>query len=265
MKATLVIIPILFFSTILQGQNLTGFWKGSLRMGGGCFVENNIELQLNFVGDSVYGDSYQYENINYYVKKKITGRYDKSTRKLIIHETIVSTFHIHDHCTICVKNFYLSYRKEGKKEILTGDWDGKVLGTNMNCSTGPITLSRAAQSDFKEVPEILVDIGTLRLDFYDNAQVDGDSITVLLNKNVVVSHQKLSTKPITIYLTVDLNKPFHELEMVAENLGTIPPNTAMLIITAGSKKYQLFLSSTQTKSAMVRFVYDKKETPLAPL
>ncbi len=228
-------------------------------MGGGCFTENNIELQLNFIGDSVYGDSYQYENINYYVKKKITGRYNRTTRKLTIHETIVSTFHIHPHCTICVKNFYLSYRKEGKKEILTGDWDGKVLNTNINCSTGPITLSRAAESDFKEIPEILVDTGTLRLDFYDNAQVDGDSITVLLNKNVVVSNQILSTRPITIYVVVDLNKPFQELEMVAENLGSIPPNTAMLIISAGTKKYQLFLTSTATKSAMVRFVYDKSD------
>ena len=246
---------------MLPAQNLTGFWKGSLRMGGGCFTENNIELQLNFVGDSVYGDSYQYENINYYVKKKITGRYDRTTRKLIIHETTVSTFHIHQHCTICVKNFYLSYRKEGKKEILTGDWDGKVLNTNNDCSTGPITLSRAAESDFKEIPEIMVDTGTVRLDFYDNAQVDGDSITVLLNKNIVVSNQILSTKPITIYVTINLNVPFQELEMVAENLGSIPPNTAMLIITAGLKKYQLFLTSTETKSAMVRFVYEKIEIP----
>jgi type IV secretory pathway VirB9-like protein len=35
------------------------------------------------------------------------------------------------------------------------------------------------------------------------------------------------------------------------------PNTALLIITAGNKRYQLFLSSTEQKSAKVRFVYDK--------
>jgi hypothetical protein len=258
-KLVTILFSLFLFANNSHAQNLTGFWKGSMRMGGGCFTENNIELQLNFIGDSVYGDSYQYENINYYVKKKLTGRYDRTMRRLILHETIVSTFHIHEHCTICIKNFYLSYRKEGKKEVLTGDWDGKVINTGNDCSTGPITLTRAAESDFKEVPEILVDTGTLRLDFYDNAQVDGDSITVLLNKNVIVSHQKLSTKPITIYVTVNLQTTFQELEMVAENLGTIPPNTAMLIITAGSKKYQLFLTSTETKSAMVRFIYDKRE------
>jgi type IV secretory pathway VirB9-like protein len=45
--------------------------------------------------------------------------------------------------------------------------------------------------------------------------------------------------------------------MVAENLGSIIPNTALLIVTVGKKKYQLFLSSTEQKSAKVRFVYDK--------
>jgi type IV secretory pathway VirB9-like protein len=47
--------------------------------------------------------------------------------------------------------------------------------------------------------------------------------------------------------------------MVAENLGSIPPNTAMLVVTAGEKRYQLFLSSTTEKSARVRFVYNKND------
>jgi hypothetical protein len=55
---------------------------------------------------------------------------------------------------------------------------------------------------------------------------------------------------------IDPQNTFQEIEMVAENLGSIPPNTALLIITAGKKRYQLFLSSTESKSAMVRFVYD---------
>ena len=104
----------------------------------------------------------------------------------------------------------------------------------------------------------MVDTGKIRLDFYDNATIDGDSITVLVNHNVVVSHQMLSARPITTYVSVDPNNPFYEIEMVAENEGSIPPNTALLIITAGSKKYQLFLSSTTAKSAMIRIVYEKK-------
>ena len=228
-------------------------------MPGGCFAVNNIELQLHIRGTAVFGDSYHYENVNYYVKKKLSGSYDTASKKLMLREEYVTTYHIPNTCTICIKNFYLSYSKDGNLEMLEGNWDGKIEGTNNDCNVGPIRLSRIKESAFKEIPEVAVDTGRIRLDFYDNATIDGDSITVLVNKNVVVSHQMLSARPITTYVTVDLGNPFFEVEMVADNLGTIPPNTALLIITAGTKKYQLFLSSTKTKSAMIRIIYDKEK------
>ncbi len=78
----------------------------------------------------------------------------------------------------------------------------------------------------------------------------------MVNKNVVVSNQRLSAKPITIFVKVEPNNPFQQIEMIAENLGSIPPNTALLIITAGDKKFRLFLSSTQTNRAIMRFAYE---------
>jgi hypothetical protein len=115
-----------------------------------------------------------------------------------------------------------------------------------------------AESAFKEIPEIAVDTGTLRLDFYDNAIVDDDSISVYVNNKLVLTHQRLSLKPITTYVKIDLQNTFQEVEMVAENMGSIPPNTALLIVTAGEKRYRLYLTSTETKSAKVRFIYDKE-------
>lgn len=228
-------------------------------MSGGCFAVNHIELQLHIKGTKVFGDSYHYENINYYVKKKINGTFDTAAKRLTLHEEYVTTYHIPASCKICMKNFYLTYTNDGKVETLNGVWDGKVKGTELGCSGGPITLSRIKESAFKAVPEVFVDTGKVRLDFYDNATIDGDSINVLVNKNVVVAHQMLSAKPVTAWVNVSLNDPFFEVEMVAENEGSIPPNTALLIITAGQKKYQLFLTSTKTKSAMIRIVYDQKE------
>jgi len=258
-KTSLVLTFSLCIAFFSEAQDLNGFWKGTLSMPSGCFGVNNIELQLHIQGTTVFGDSYHYENVNYYVKKKIEGSYDPATKKLVLHELYVTTFHIPNTCTICVKNFYLNYSKEGNVETLDGNWDGKILGTGMDCSTGPITLSRVKESAFKEIPEIAVDTGRIRLDFYDNATIDGDSITVLVNKNVVVSHQMLSAKPITAYVTIDLNNTFFEVEMIAENEGSIPPNTALLIITAGDKKYQLFLAANKGKSAMIRILYDKEK------
>lgn len=222
----------------------------------GCFLQNNIELQIHHTGEIINGDSYHYQDIYNYVKKKITGDYDPATKQVSVRETIVTTYHIPERCEICIKKFDLHYSKNGNIETLSGVWTGNVLNSANACSGGTIILTRVAESAFREIPEIKVDTGTIRLDFYDNGVVDGDSITILVNKRMVATHQLLSTKPVTMYVKIDPDNTLQEVEMKAENLGSIPPNTALLIITAGNKRYRLYLTSTDTKNAMIRFVYD---------
>ena len=250
-----LLLALTAFTFRSAAQDISGYWKGTLNMRG-CFPENNIELQINGKGQVVAGDSYHYQDIDNYVKKSFRGSFDRANKKLSIQESIVTTYHIPQRCVICVKNFELNYYVEGDKEVLKGYWNGHVLDTTQSCDGGSIILTRVKESAFKEIPEIKVDTGTIKLDFYDNAQVDGDSITVLVDKKVVLTHQRLSAKPATAYIRIDLNNTFHEIEMIAENLGSIPPNTAILIITAGKNRHLLSLSSTETKSARVRIVYD---------
>jgi type IV secretory pathway VirB9-like protein len=45
--------------------------------------------------------------------------------------------------------------------------------------------------------------------------------------------------------------------MVADNLGSIPPNTSLMIVTAKDKRYEVFISSTEQKNARVNI--DLKE------
>lgn len=225
----------------------------------GCFPDNNIEIQIKMDGTVARGDSYHYQDIDNYVKKNFTGKYDFEQKRLLLQEGIVTTYHIPMRCVICVKLFDLVYSRDGDVETLTGQWGGNVLNSLTTCGGGRIVLTRTKTSAFKEIPEIKVDTGTIRLDFYDNAIVDGDSITVKVNNRVVLTHQRLTIKALTTNVRVDLHNNFHEIEMIAENLGSIPPNTAILIITAGKNQHRLSLSSTETKSARVRLVYDPPE------
>jgi len=225
-------------------------------MSGGCFRENNIELQIDLQGNAVDGNSYHYLDIYNYVKKKLSGSYNPSQKKITISEGLVTTFKIPPHCIVCIKDYELVYSRRGNEERLEGIWAGKIMNSAENCQPGTIILSRIKESAFKEIPEIAVDTGEIRLDFYDNGEIDGDSISVVVNNKVVLTHEKLGAKPITTFLKIDLHNKFQEIEMIAENLGSIPPNTAMLIITAGDKRYRLFLTSTEAKSARVRFVYE---------
>ena len=43
--------------------------------------------------------------------------------------------------------------------------------------------------------------------------------------------------------------------MVAENLGSIPPNTALIVVYAGNKRYELFSSASLEENAVLVFEY----------
>lgn len=103
----------------------------------------------------------------------------------------------------------------------------------------------------KEIP---LSGDSLELRFYDNAEIDGDSISVFLNGQLLCTHVRLSDKPYTIKLPVADMRNSNELVMVAENLGAIPPNTSYMVAIAGDKRYDAQLASTENSSAMIRFV-----------
>ncbi len=243
-----------FFSA---AQDLNGFWKGQLDMRGGCFVTNNIELQISLNADStVYGNSYHYEDIDNYVKKKFTGTSFPASKKIILQETYINTYKIPVICRVCIKKYELYYSRKGSEETLSGNWSGYMHETGAYCGTGPITLTRIKESAFKEVPEIEVDTGQIRLDFYDNVETDGDSISVLVNGRTVITHQKLNSQAITVFIKVDLHNTFQEVEMHAENLGSIPPNSALMRITAGKQSYKLSVNTDMKTNARIVFYYD---------
>ena len=97
---------------------------------------------------------------------------------------------------------------------------------------------------------------SVELRFYDNAEIDGDSISLFLNNKLIYSHIRLLGSAYTIKLAVSELTNNSELIMVAENLGAIPPNTSYMVAIVGDKRYDAYLSSTEGSSAMIRF---KKE------
>lgn len=245
-----------------EAQQLNGTWRGTLTQGpGGCFKIYNIELNIRISNNRISGASYHYSDITNYVKEEFDGLYNPDLKTLTIKEQKILTFRVPSDCVPCIKEYTLVYEKKDKNEFLSGDWSGFTMNNNAACPPGRITLSRVAESDFSHIQEIKVDTGVIRLDFYDNAQIDGDIISVLLNNKPLISNQMLTAKPITLEIKIDLENTEQEITMVAENQGDIPPNTALLIITAGGKRYQLYLASTEKKNAQVRIIYEKKAVP----
>lgn len=100
---------------------------------------------------------------------------------------------------------------------------------------------------------------TFKVDLYDNGDIDGDSVSLFYNGKLVLSRKRLTDKPISLTLDADNGKSINELTMYAENLGIIPPNTALMIVTDGDKRYEVRIASDLKKSGTIRF--SKKKVP----
>jgi len=108
---------------------------------------------------------------------------------------------------------------------------------------------------FSRIP---VDTRSITLKLYDNATVDGDTVSVYYNGRLLVNRQLLSERPIVINLELNENDRLHEITLFAENLGSIPPNTALVVVTVGEKRYELHAKANLQENAVLVFEYTPK-------
>lgn len=117
--------------------------------------------------------------------------------------------------------------------------------------TGLKLIAALNKRSFDISPVIDVDADSLKVSLYDNGEVDNDTISLFYNRKLVARNKMLSDKPLTFTLPVDTT--INEIAMFAENLGKLPPNTALAVIYAGEKRFELGMTSTLAKNATIRF------------
>jgi len=232
---------------------------------GGCFPEYYIELQIEADHGDVSGISYDYFDSSRYVKLSFWGTASGGSKVVRFAEKQILSQQIPEDCVPCMKTYDLRYSRENNVESLTGEWVGQDMGTIAGCPPGKIFLKRAAKSAFEErrkratqVAQVCyVDSPVVELAFYDNGEIDGDSITVSLDNQIIVSHQALSLSPIRVQLKLDPSRE-HEVVMHADNLGKIPPNTALVVLTSGVKRYEVLLSASMEENSSIRIICGKQ-------
>lgn len=92
------------------------------------------------------------------------------------------------------------------------------------------------------------------IDLYDNGEIDGDSVSLFFNGKLVVARKKLTTQALRLRIPQEELEAENELVMYAENLGSIPPNTALMVVTDGNKRYEVRITSDLQKSGTIRFL-----------
>jgi len=279
----LALLLVLLPPFLLRAQDLNGIWKGTLSQEkGGCYPKYSLEIQVNFSENNITGKVYDYYDTSKFVKLSFTGRYNPQTKRLVLIERKILQYSIPPDCVPCIKTYDLSYSKVGNDEMLTGEWKGHIVDKQTTCPPGKLTLKKSDHSDFpididqndtlvalqqaihleprsKElVKTVMVDNPSIRIELYDNGEIDGDTITVFINNKLLLYQQRLTEKPLVVNFNA-FPETEYELVMYADNLGSIPPNTALMVVRAGSKKFEVFLSSSEQKSAAVKFRYSPKK------
>ena len=130
-------------------------------------------------------------------------------------------------------------------------------------SITPATQNKESVEKAKELPKIVAERknetiqslyfknDSLVLALYDNGIVDGDTVSVFMNGENIISRQKLkeaATKK-TIYISPNMDSV--QLVLFAENLGSIPPNTGLLTVRDGDDVYQVRFSADLQKNASI--------------
>ncbi len=90
---------------------------------------------------------------------------------------------------------------------------------------------------------------TLRL--WDDAEIDGDTISVFLNEVPVLSGHALTKKPLR--LAMDLRNGWNYLLVVAHNEGRVAPSTASCIVRRGKGKEELLIKTSRKHNQLVVF------------
>ncbi len=122
---------------------------------------------------------------------------------------------------------------------------------------GPVDINSPAafvderKSEFAQ--EVTFKSDSLEISLYDNAQVDGDTVSVLLNGEVIIAKQVLKASAFKKTIYIPAGSEELSLVLYAENLGKYPPNTGLMTVRDGDDVYQVRFSADLQKNAGVIF------------
>ena len=122
-----------------------------------------------------------------------------------------------------------------------------------------------AEEMMKRIPKDPVYLFTtsdsVHIELYDNGVFDYDSISVIYNKKIVINNQVLKVdQPISFYVKVDKDQSKNIMVFFAENLGLIPPNSALMVITDGEgKRTEVSVTNDLEHNTIIYFIKQLKK------
>lgn len=283
------ILAIFCFPEIAQSQGYSGLWYGRAEANT-SLTYNTYLIELNVLKKSTHitGSLNYFFGQNEY-KTKVSGVFHPSTKTIELNPfKFISFFAGDKNAPDCEMDGSLTLYVNDGDSVLYGQLN-PIYKYRYGCPVMTISLKKEnmqleetdevpvlAEVPLDTIPAFIPDIATpavvvelnkrkfvegplleadsdsITLHLYDNGKVDQDTVTVFFNRQPVVENMPLSLKPIIIRL--GLQQGINEVALFAQNLGEIPPNTALCIVYAGSKRYDINLSSSLATNGTIRII-----------
>ncbi|MFY7898763.1 MAG: hypothetical protein ACOVNY_01180, partial [Chitinophagaceae bacterium] len=138
----------------------------------------------------------------------------------------------------------------------------KLIGTldSINEIKDKLLLAQINQRATSKIIYVETMSDSVHIDLYDNGVFDKDSISVIFNKKIVVYKQVLTTnKAISFDIKIEAGEKKNEMIFYAENLGIVPPNSALMVITdKQGKRTEISVVNDLKNNTVIYFVKLKK-------
>jgi hypothetical protein len=115
------------------------------------------------------------------------------------------------------------------------------------------TLQKIAQRSTGLTQTVYFTGDSLQLAFYDNGEIDGDTVSVQVSGEVIFDKACLKSTALRKTIYIEPGTDETTLLLFAENLGKYPPNTGLLVVYEGEKRTQVHFSANLEQNAAVIF------------
>jgi hypothetical protein len=282
-----------FYSNSLQGQDLSGTWVGNYSKNIMMTTPEKLVVELYLHDDSlISGASHLYYRNNMYEHYTLVGSYNRKDSVARFREDSTLGVKLGFLGSNCLGNYTTKLSVTDTSMLLIGKWSDNATSI-IRCPTVKVHLEKilpqkkipvTAEVKSKEKePEIetvvakdkdrnleraseiqsLIEIpiaekDSIKIELYDNKEIDGDIISLYLNEEVLLREQKLTASPLVLYVSLSNSIAVDKIKMAAESMGSDPPCTAMMQITTRTGKvYKVDLSSNYSKNGIVELFLKK--------
>lgn len=269
------------------GQDLSGKWYGKITQGpGGYASEYAFELEIDQKNEKLSGVSFAYYKEDVVARFNYYGFFEDD-QTVVLQEDLVLEEKTPPQWVVCIKRMALEYRKSDSVEYLEGEWAGIGITDGEACIPGDVYLSKSpfvtatlpenvrppetlqtfqaaspppeggppGGRSVKTGNEITVRSPDIVVKIVDYQIIDGDIVTVYFNDEKVIDKRLISKDPIILRLNVETLVQPCKLLLYAENLGRIPPNTALMVVEDGKGKQRIKLESDYERSDAIYIRY----------